>query len=442
MPQATIHFPRGFLWGTATSSHQVEGNNKNNNWAAWEEEPGCIINDHRAGLACDWWGGRWKDDFDRAAEAGQNAHRMSIEWSRVQPTPDHWDESALDYYREMVRGLVERKMTPVITLHHFSDPIWLLQQGGWEHSGTPKKFARFVYKVVDALKEYVNLWVTINEPNVYVYMGYIEGVFPPGKRDLKAAFKVMRNMVRGHAGAYHIIHEVQPEARVGVAHNYRGFWPDRRMFPPDIWMAGILARNFNDAFPGALVKGKLNFAFRSDRISEAAGTQDFIGVNYYTADLVRFAPLAFGSLFHKRHFPQDAEISSTGFIANVPQGMMETLKWAKRFKKPIIILENGVEDAEDSLRPRYMIEHIHQVWRAVNENYPIKGYFCWTLVDNFEWERGWTQRFGLWNLNTETQARIRRPSGYLYEAICRENGISSAMVEKFAPQIFDEMFPV
>jgi beta-glucosidase len=200
MPQATFHFPRGFLWGAATSSHQVEGNNKNNNWAAWEDEPGTITNDHRAGLACDWWGGRWRDDFDRAADAGQNAHRMSIEWSRVQPTPDHWDESALDYYREMVRGLVERKMTPLITLHHFSDPIWLLQQGGWENSGTPKKFARFVYKVVDALKEYVNLWVTINEPNVYATEGYLEGLFPPGKKDLRAAFKVMRNMVRGHSG--------------------------------------------------------------------------------------------------------------------------------------------------------------------------------------------------------------------------------------------------
>jgi beta-glucosidase len=207
-------------------------------------------------------------------------------------------------------------------------------------------------------------------------------------------------------------------------------------------MAGTLTRNFNDAFPVALAKGKLNFAFRSARIPEAAGTQDFIGVNYYTVDLVRFAPLAFSSLFHKRSFPQDVEISSTGFFANVPQGMMEALKWAKHFKKPIIILENGVEDAETLLRPRYMIEHIHQIWRAVNENYPIKGYFYWTLVDNFEWERGWTQRFGLWNLNTETQARIRRPSADLYEAICRENGISSAMVEKFAPQIFDEMFPV
>ena len=165
MPQATFHFPEGFLWGSATASHQVEGNQKNNNWSAWEQEPGRIINEDKAGLACDWWGGRWKEDFDRAAAAGQNAHRMSLEWSRIQPEPDRWNENALDYYRDMVRGLVERKMTPLITLHHFSDPLWLVEMGAWENDETPQLFARYVRKVVEALKEYVNIWTTINEPN-------------------------------------------------------------------------------------------------------------------------------------------------------------------------------------------------------------------------------------------------------------------------------------
>ena len=441
MPQATFHFPEGFLWGTATASHQVEGNQKNNNWSAWEQEPGRIINEDKTGLACDWWGGRWKEDFDRAASTGQNAHRMSIEWSRIQPEPGRWDENALDRYREMVRGLVERKMTPLITLHHFSDPLWLVEMGAWENEETPRLFARYVRKVVEALKEYVTIWTTINEPNVYTYGGYLEGTFPPGKKDMGTAFKVMLNLVRGHAAAYKVIHEVQKEARVGTTINYRGFWPDRKNFPPDAWMCKILSANFNEAFQNALEDGKFKFLFRSARVPEAAGTQDYIGVNYYTVDKIRFAPLETKNFFHKSRFPEGARTSPTNFLANIPEGLFEALKWAKGFNKPILVLENGVEDLDDDLRPAYTIQHIHQIWRAVNENYPIKGYFHWSLVDNFEWERGWTQRFGLWGLNTKTQARIRRKSVDLYAEICQQNAISSTMVEKYAPEVFSKLFP-
>src|SRR5574342_539878 len=128
-PHATYHFPRGFLWGTATAAHQVEGNNTNNQWWQWEEQG---HTKGRSGLACDWWGGRWREDFDRAAEGGQNAHRLSVEWSRIQPTPDTWDEDALERYRSMLRGLRERGMTPMVTLHHFTDPLWFYERNGWE----------------------------------------------------------------------------------------------------------------------------------------------------------------------------------------------------------------------------------------------------------------------------------------------------------------------
>jgi beta-glucosidase len=148
MPSATYHFPAGFLWGAATAAHQVEGSNTNNNWSDWEKQPGRIKNGDKAGLAADWWGGRWKEDFDRAAAAGQNAHRLSIEWSRIQPTPTHWSEDVLDYYRQMVRGLVDRGLTPFLTLHHFSDPLWLAEKGGWENPETPGLFADFTRKAV------------------------------------------------------------------------------------------------------------------------------------------------------------------------------------------------------------------------------------------------------------------------------------------------------
>ncbi|PIW20257.1 MAG: hypothetical protein COW33_02895, partial [Anaerolineae bacterium CG17_big_fil_post_rev_8_21_14_2_50_57_27] len=176
MPTASFHFPRGFLWGTATAAHQVEGNNTNNNWWAWEQQEGRIANGEKSGLACDWWGGCWKEDFDRAAEAGQNTHRLSVEWSRIQPAPDRWDEDALEHYRHMLRGLRERGMTPMVTLHHFTDPLWLgdpstglrrerpgeRSGGGWETDAVVPLFENFTRKVVEALKEYCSLWCTIN----------------------------------------------------------------------------------------------------------------------------------------------------------------------------------------------------------------------------------------------------------------------------------------
>lgn len=441
MPDATYHFPRGFLWGTATSSHQVEGGNSNNNWYAWEQQPGRILNGHKAGLACDWWGGRWREDFDRAAESGQNAHRLSVEWSRIQPTPERWDESALDHYRQMLQGLQERGLTPMVTLHHFTDPLWLSEQGGWERESVVELFARYSEKVVEALKGYVRHWVPINEPNVYAFSGYMSGEFPPGRRNQDVGVRVMANMVRGHAAAYQAIHRQQPDALVGAAVNVRDFWPNREWSPLDRWVAGQLAKNFNDAFWEALATGKFNMAMRRQRIPAAKGTQDFIGVNYYTRDYVAFSPGNPGELFSRRFYRPEAELSGTGFLANEPDGFYEVLKSATRYGLPIYVTENGVEDADDRLRPRYLVEHLHQMWRAVNFNWPIRGYFHWSLVDNFEWERGWTQRFGLWELEVNSQARRRRPSVDLYQAVCEANGLSSEMVRAYAPASEPRLFP-
>lgn len=441
MAQAAFHFPRGFLWGCATASHQVEGNNTNNNWWAWEQEPGRILQGHRSGLACDWWGGRWREDLDRATEAGQNAHRLSIEWSRVQPDPDRWDEDALEHYREILRGLYDRGMTPLVTLHHFTDPLWLVEQGGWEQETVVELFVAYVHKVVEALKEYVNLWVTINESNVYAISGFVLGTFPPGKHDLSLALRVLTNQVRAHSAAYRAIHSLQPTARVGVAINVRPILPARSWFPPDRWLAGMQSSLFNDFFPRALHSGRLRYPTRVTRLPEAKGTQDFLGVNYYTRDHLAFDLRRSDSQFARRFYLPGAELSQTGFIANDPHGMYQVLNWALDFNVPLIITENGVDDSDDRLRPRYLIQHLHQAWRAVNMSWPIKGYFHWTLVDNFEWERGWTQRFGLWELDVETQARRKRPSADLYAEMCLENGLTSDMVSRYAPEVYAQMFP-
>lgn len=441
MAQATFHFPRGFLWGTATAAHQVEGGNTNNNWYAWEQEPGRILNGEKSGLACDWWGGRWREDFQRAADGGQNTHRLSVEWSRIQPTPDRWDETALDRYLEMVRALTEMGMMPMVTLHHFSDPLWLMEKGGWENPAVAGYFETFVRRVVETLKDYVSMWCTINEPNVYATMGYVMGVFPPGKKDVAAYSRVTYNMVRGHAAAYRAIHALQPQARVGTAINYRSMVPAKGWFPPDHWVAGVQSALYNDAFARALQDGWVRLPLARKRVAEAKGTHDFIGVNYYTRDLVSFNLLKAGDLFSRRTYRSEAELSTTGFIANEPEGMFEAIKWARQFNVPIIITENGVEDPEDRLRPRYLAQHLQQVWRAVNFNWPVKGYYHWSLVDNFEWERGWSQRFGLWELNVETQARVKRASVDFFADVCRENGLSADMVARYAPEVFAQLFP-
>lgn len=440
MPQATFHFQKGFLWGTATAAHQVEGGNTNNNWYAWEEAGHTI---HKSGLAADWWGGRWREDFDRAAETGQNAHRFSVEWSRIQPTPDSWDEDAIEKYRAMLRGLKERNMTALVTLHHFTDPMWVTEKGGWENDEIVLLFEKFTRKMVDALKEYNTLWCTINEPNVYALSGYVQGAFPPGKKNLKLSMRVMGNMVRAHANAYRAIHELQPEARVGYALHYRPMVPRIKWSPLDRLMRNIRYNGINMGFPSAISTGVMKSPVGNQNIPEAKGTQDYLGLNYYSVDTVWFDLLKPGELFSNSGYPKNADMSDNNFLANIPHGIFNSIKWIQNTypNLPIIITENGVEDSDDHMRPRYLAQHLHQVWRAVNFNWPVKGYFHWSLVDNFEWERGWTQRFGLWGLDLDTQKRIRRPSVDLYAEICKENGISSEMVQKYCPEVFEKIFP-
>jgi len=440
MPQATYHFPRGFLWGTATASYQVEGNNTNNQWWKWEQEGHTQGN---SGLACDWWGGRWREDFDRAAESGQNAHRFSVEWSRIQPAPDKWDETALDKYRLMLRGLRERGLTAMVTLHHFTDPLWLTEQGGWETEEIARLFEKYVRKTVEAFKEYTTLWCTINEPNVYALSGYADGAFPPGLNDLRRAVRVEAALLRAHAAAYRAIHELQPEARVGYALHYRPMVPRNPWSPLDALMRNLRYSGINLAFPSAISTGVLRSPVGNISVPEAKSTQDYFGLNYYTVDTIFFNIRKAAVLFTDSGFSKGADMSDNKYLANVPQGLYDSLKWAVHIhpNTPIIVTENGVECADDHLRPRYLAQHIHKLWRAVNFNWPIKGYFHWSLVDNFEWERGWTQRFGLWALEVESQKRTKRPSADLYAAICRENGLSSEMVEKYCPEVFENIFP-
>ncbi len=439
MIDATFYFPRGFLWGCATAAHQVEGNNTNNQWWVWEQEG---RTNGKSGLACDWWGGRWREDFDRAAEGHQNAHRLSVEWSRIQPEPDKWDEDALERYRTMLRGLHERGMTPMVTLHHYTNPLWVGEMCAWETEEVVPLFERFVRKTVEALKEYCTLWCTINEPNAYALVGYGEGLNPPGRKDLPLAIKVEANMLKGHAAAYRAIHEIQKEARVGYALHYRPMVA-RSRWPLDLLVRNVRYNAVNMAFPSAISTGVMRSPLGNVRIPEAQGTQDYVGLNYYARDTVFFNIRKPSAIFTDAGYPEDTDLSDAVHVANIPEGFFDSIKWAVKAypNTPILITENGVASADDRIRPRYIAQHVHQMWRAVNFNWPVKGYFHWSLVDNFEWERGWKERFGLWALDIETQKRTKRPSADLYAAICKENGLSSEMVRKYCPEVFEKIFP-
>ena len=202
---------------------------------------------------------------------------MSVEWSRIQPAPDRWDKSALEYYREMVRGLLERDMLPLVTLHHFSEPLWLAEKGYWESADIVEAFTRYVTKVVEALGDYVTYWVTINEPNVFMTLGYLQGIFPPGKKSLGAMVRTAENIARSHAAAYDAIHKLQPQSRVGYAIFYRGFSSRRNWSPLDRLLTSAVSKTFDDLFPDSCRDGEIAFSLVYAADPAAQGNPGFLG---------------------------------------------------------------------------------------------------------------------------------------------------------------------
>lgn len=440
MPRATFYFPQDFRWGTATSSHQVEGNNTNNDWWEWEQQKGRILNGDRSGLASDWWRNA-EVDFDHAADMGTNALRLSIEWSRVEPQPGVYDPDAIGRYRQMLQNLHDRGIEPMVTLYHFSNPRWLAQKGGWEQAGVVNDFGRYVRRMVQDLGDLIPLWITINEPMVYVMLAYLEGTFPPGKSSLAMARQVALNLLRGHALAYHIIHELQPHAAVGIARQIRILEPSRPTSFLDRWTARNLHQVFNERFTQAVLTGRLGWPLGRGQARELAGTLDFFGLNYYTRELVSFSLLHGKGLFGRRHFSPDAEMSDNNYGEIYPEGILQAIQLAKGYGRPIFITENGLPDADDDQRPGFILSHLRKVWAAIQFNWPVMGYYHWSLVDNFEWDRGWSERFGLIELDPATQERKLRRSGELYGQICRLGAIDWEMVAEYAPGLLDDMFP-
>jgi beta-glucosidase len=447
-PTAAAHdilsFPEGFLWGTATSSHQVEGNNTNNQWWAWEQKPGHIRNGDRSGLACDWWRNA-EADFDRAAALGQNSHRLSLEWSRIEPQEGQFDDGALQRYRQMLRALRQRSLEPMVTLHHFSNPLWLVQQGEWENPQTAAHFERYVTRVVEALGDLVTLWATINEPAIYAMLSYLRGRFPPGKRAPVRACQVLRNLLMAHGTAYQAIHRQQSQARVGLVKAVRVFEPANPSSALDRLVTRLRDHVFNDVVLLGARDGRLRvpLGWGLSRYPALVDSLDFVGVNYYTRNLVSFDIRRPREAFGRESFREGAELSDAGlsgpYSEVYPEGLYAALLKAARLGKPIIVTETGLPDADDDQRPRFLLTHLAQVHRALRDGLPIQGFYHWTLVDNFEWADGWGLRFGFIELDPETQERRIRPSGHLYADICRTNGITREMARLHGVE--DVIFP-
>jgi len=439
-PQATFHFPAGFKWGVAAAAHQVEGNNTGNDWWAWEQQEGHIKERHKSGLACNWWENT-ETDFSHAAALGVNALRLSVEWSRVEPRPGEFDDSALERYSHMLQELRARNIEPLVTLHHFTNPRWLADQGGWENPETVALFARFTRRVVERLGQHCDMWCTINEPNVYGYMGYLEGDFPPGQSDFKTAMRVIRHLLLGHAAAYKEIHAIQPNARVGLAHNVRILDPANPRSPLDRRVARLADRAYNQAPLTALTTGRWMLPLGFGLAWKLRRTLDWIGLNYYTRDLVAFDSAQRQTLFSRRLHADDAELLDGGYGEFYPHGMFRSIQHLARLNLPIYITENGLPDDDDDQRPRYLLTHLHQMWRAIQLCYPVMGYYHWTLTDNFEWAEGWTLRFGLIALDAETQTRTPRPSAALYANVIQANAITPQIIDAYAPKLRAELLP-
>jgi beta-glucosidase len=429
-----LKFPAGFLWGTATAAHQVEGDNRNNDWWDWEQTPGHIKNNDTATLACDWWHGeRYRQDFDLAKAFGHTAHRLSVEWSRLEPREGEWDAQAIAFYRRVLTALRERGITPLVTLHHFTNPRWLRAKGAWETEAVVPLFERFVSHVVQELGDLCDFWVTLNEPIIMIMPTYILGEWPPGKKDIRLAMRVLTHALHGHAVAYHAIHRLQPKARVGLAHNLLPFNPAN----PDSALNRLAVRvqNFvyNRMFLLALRDGVLRFPMGlGQKIPEAIGTQDYIGLNFYFSRRIALDWSAPGTLFG-RTLPArpwgvtyEQELEKWFGKGDIdPEAFYQTVKWLAEYAPgvPIYITENGICDRHDEVRPRYLVAHLVSLHRAIQAGAPVKGYFHWTLVDNFEWSEGYTLRFGLIHLDVATQKRTPKPSAELYARIIRENGM-------------------
>ena len=400
-------FPKNFYWGASTSSHQVEGHTIND-WTEWEnsaerlaflKSEGLVeefgLENFLSGKAADHYN-LYKDDFKLAQELGHNATRISLEWSRIEPEEGKFDEKELQHYKEVILHLRELGIEPFVTLWHWTNPIWLKNKGGWAHKKVVQYFARYTQKVIEVLGEYVTFWLTLNEPEIYTANSYLTGLWPPQQKSLWQYFKAFRHLIRAHRKAFTTIKQLHPSAQVGIAKNNIHFEPYQNKFL-NYFVVKISHYWWNDYFLKAI-----------------KNEQDFIGLNYYFRNIMDFTQVK----------NDNKIVSDLGWELH-PEGIYHVLKDLKKYGKPVYITENGLADSNDTHRSWFIEQTIWQLRRAIEEGVDLQGYLHWSLLDNFEWDKGFRARFGLIEVDFKTQERKVRASAEKYREIIRNNSISN-----------------
>jgi beta-glucosidase len=420
-----------FMWGVANSAFQVEGNNPyESDWSRWTKTPGKIHDGTDASVATDFWN-LYERDFDLAAELGVSAFRMSVAWERIETRPGVFDEDALDHYEKMIVAMRARGLEPLITLYHFVTPAWLQDIGGLENEDFPRYFTRFATKVVSRLSRSparVKWWMTFNESMGQVAASYLAPLWPPGIFDTKRATSAAANLIRAHIFSTLALRSLKGGSalRIGLAHNWRPFYPASKISPADIFIASQAESIYNKNYLDSVTTGKIRVGFPGAKtvrervvVPEGVKLLDYVGINYYGRYMIQFM---FKSPF-VRLFEGPGPKTDMGWEI-FPQGLHPVLKKAyARYKLPILISENGIADADDSRRTKFIQDHVAQIEKAKKDGVPVIGYLHWSLTDNFEWSEGLKPRFGLVEVDYATQERHPRPSFDAFSKVMRRSSL-------------------
>ena len=398
-------FPHNFLWGSATSSHQVEGQNIYNDW--WLAEQNHSLKE-ASGEACRHYE-LYAQDFALAKQLSHNCHRFSIEWSRIEPLEGKFDAAAIEHYRRVIVDLKNRGLEPIVTLHHFTNPVWFSQKGGWTRRNLQKYFLRFVDRIVGEFASEVKFWITINEPLIYSSHAYLLGFWPPQERSLFKTVKVTLNMAYAHIQAYRVIHNIYqkrslPKPMVSIAANLQAFEICQPTLKNRLALY-LRHKLYNLYFIEKLLRKK---------------TLDYIGVNYYSRNLVDVRSWKIQALLMEtcNYNHQPLRKNSLGWDI-YPLGLFKLLVGLKKYNLPILITENGICTENDDLRWDYIREHLQELHKAIGQGVKVIGYIYWSLLDNFEWDKGFGPRFGLVHIDYQTQKRTIKASALkLAEVAC------------------------
>ena len=447
MASADAIFPPGFVWGAATSAYQIEGavaegGRGESIWDVFSHRPGAIADGSTGDIACDAFH-RYREDIALMRELGLSGYRFSIAWPRIFPTGTGApNQAGLDHYRRLVEALAEAGIEPLVTRYHWDLPRPLQSRGGWTTRDTAARFGEYAQAVAGALGPEVRHWVTVNEPWVAAFLGHLLGIHAPGLRDRRAALAAAHHLLLAHAdGLAALRAELPAGTQAGIALNLAPVEPlgDSNA---DAEAADRFDGCLNRWFLDALYKGRYPDdmlavygddlpEIRPDDLARIATPTDFLGVNYYAPTTVRWSPAA--PMVEAEMAPRPGAPQTAMGWEIEPAGLHRVLarlhaEWAPA---SIRITENGaafddrlVDGAvDDPDRERYLHDHLLEAFRAVEEGVPLAGYYCWSLLDNFEWNHGYAKRFGLVHVDYATQARTIKRSGRWYAEVTRENGV-------------------